>query len=279
MILQEHSTFTQRVYPAGAPVPSDAELCLGHMGRLESKGGFQWEQLAEGASLHVVQEGKGRVWCDGVAHEANAGDLFVFREGHTYRYGDMPSEPWSYTHFSFLGSKADACMELLGFTAARPVRSIPFSSPFWMRLQNMTAEFAQGTMAGVSPVRAAWAMVESLSYQTDRPFVPKGSALAETARKLIESTPQSITNVNDLAVALHVSRTTLFRSFKERYEISIKEFMEQVRFTRIEPLLKNPEFSISDVARIAGFNDPLYFSRAFSKRYGMPPAEWRRREG
>ncbi len=162
-----------------------------------------------------------------------------------------------------------------GFTAEAPVRSIPFSNPFWVKLQNLTAEFEQGAMVGVSPVRAAWALVESLSCQTDRQSVPKRSELAETARKLIESTPQSITNVNDLAASLRVSRTTLFRSFKECYDVSIKEFMEQVRFARIEPLLKNPEFTISDVARIAGFNDPLYFSRAFRKRYGMPPAEWR----
>ena len=167
-------------------------------------------------------------------------------------------------------------MDLLGFTGEHPVRLVPFSSSFWVRIQNLTAEFERGAMNGFSPVRAAWALVEALSNQTDRPSVRKREALAETSRKLIESTPQSITNVNDLAASLRVSRTTLFRSFKERYDVSIKEFMEQVRFARIEPLLKNPEMTITDVARIAGFSDPLYFSRAFRKRYGIPPAEWRR---
>ena len=151
MILQEHSTFTQRVYPAGAPLPSDADLYLGHMGRMESKGGFQWEQLAEGITLHAVLEGKGTVWCDGVAHEANAGDVFVFRKGHTYRYGDTVSNPWKYTYFTLFGDQAGSCMDLLGFTTKGPVRSVPFSSPFWVKLQNLTAEFEQGAMAGVSP--------------------------------------------------------------------------------------------------------------------------------
>lgn len=277
MILQEHSTFIQRVFPAGAPLPPDADLYLGQMGQMESKGGFRWEQVSDGVSLHAVLEGKGTVCCDGVGHEVNAGDLFVFREGHTYRYADTVSNPWKYTYLTFFGERAGACMDLLGFTGESPVRSVPFSSPFRVKLQNLTAEFEQGAMIGFSPVRAAWVLVEALLNQANRPSVPKREALAETARQLIESTPQSITNVNDLAAALHVSRTTLFRSFKEAYGISLKEFMEQVRFARIEPLLKNPEMTITDVAHIAGFSDPLYFSRAFRKRYGMPPAEWRQK--
>ena len=51
--------------------------------------------------------------------------------------------------------------------------------------------------------------------------------------------------------------------------------MEQIRFERTEPLLKQSARPIQEIARIAGFSDPLYFSRAFRKRYGMPPAEWR----
>jgi AraC-like DNA-binding protein/mannose-6-phosphate isomerase-like protein (cupin superfamily) len=278
MILQQHSTFTQRVYPAGAPLPAEPEFYLGHMGKLKSNGNFLWEQKAEGVSIHAVHQGEGTVWCDGSAHEVRAGDLFVFLKGHTYRYSDTPAAPWKYTYFSLCGQRAEECMELAGFTASRSVRSVPLICPFRIRLRNVSASFEKGAMTGVSPVRAAWELTEALAAETVRPPAPNRETLAETARRLIESAPQPLVNVNDLAEALGVSRTTLFRSFRERYGLPVKAFIEQVRFVRVEPLLKNPAVSIHEAARLAGYSDPLYFSRVFRRRYGIPPAEWRKQK-
>ena len=36
--------------------------------------------------------------------------------------------------------------------------------------------------------------------------------------------------------------------------------------------------SVSEVAREAGFQDPLYFSRQFRRRFGASPREHRRRQ-
>ena len=166
-------------------------------------------------------------------------------------------------------------MEELDITAEQPVLSIPFSNPFWMKLQRLKSEFEQNRINGSSAVRAAWELAEHLEKQYDSTPAPKQEHLAENARQIIESSPQAITNVNDLAASLDVSRVTLFRCFKKRYNISIKEFMDQIRFERIEPLLKNSDLPIQEIARIGGFHDPLYFSRAFRKRYGRSPANWR----
>jgi AraC-like DNA-binding protein len=273
MILQQTDHFTQHVYPYKAPCPEDADFFLQMLGSFESKGNFVWEQIAPGISLHAVTAGSGTVICDGCPCPAKAGDLFVFRKGSRYRYYDEPSKPWKYIYIALAGSKADRCMDLAGFSGERPVRPLTPLHPFWAGLHRLHQEFQQNRTSGVAPVSAAWELFELLI----RPNVTNSNKEnpVDTARHLIESSPQALTNVNDLASALNISRVTLFRCFRDRYGISVKEFMEQIRFERIEPLLKQSARPIQEIARIAGFSDPLYFSRAFRKRYGMPPAEWR----
>ena len=273
MILQQTDHFAQRVYPYKAPCPEDADFFLQMLGSFESKGNFVWEQIAPGIILHAVTAGSGTVICDGRPYAAQAGDLFIFRKGSHYRYFDEPSNPWKYIYTALAGSKAGRCMDLAGFDGGRPVRHLALLHPFWAGLQRLHQEFQQPRTGGAAPVSAAWELFELLI----RPNATESNKEnpVKTARHLIESSPQALTNVNDLAAALNISRVTLFRCFKDRYGISVKEFMEQIRFERIEPLLKNSSRPIQEIARIAGFSDPLYFSRAFRKRYGVPPAGWR----
>ena len=50
------------------------------------------------------------------------------------------------------------------------------------------------------------------------------------------------------------------------------EPVEEVRFARIEELLRTTSLPIGQIAEIGGFSDPLYFSRAFRKHFGTPPS-------
>lgn len=40
-------------------------------------------------------------------------------------------------------------------------------------------------------------------------------------------------------------------------------------------LLKEKTLSINEVAFVCGFHDALYFRRAFKKRFGLTPSEYR----
>lgn len=276
MIRQETRHFSQKLYPSEHPVPADAGLYLRLLAYFESKGNFLWEMTSPGVILHAVLEGEGTVCCNSVPFHIQPGDLFIFREGNNYRYFDTPLTPWKYIYIYMEGALADICISELGMDKTNPVYPIPFTNPFWIKLQLLIKEFDQHSMNGVSSIRAAWEIFELLKKHHDSSNkTPKQETLAEAAKAIIESSPQVITNVNELAAALHVTRVTLFRCFKDRYNISIKHFMEQVRFDRIEPLLKNSTLLIQEVAHMAGFNDPLYFSRAFRRRYGISPAAWR----
>jgi AraC-like DNA-binding protein len=137
----------------------------------------------------------------------------------------------------------------------------------------MEQEFKEGVRSSFTPIRVAWEIVELLEMASRPSEFKNKPDPAEVARNLIDQSLQCITDINTLSQGLNISRTTLFRLFKNRYGLSIKQYSEHVRFERIETLLRRRELPISEIARIGGFNDPLYFSRAFRKRYGKPPSQ------
>lgn len=68
---------------------------------------------------------------------------------------------------------------------------------------------------------------------------------------------------------------TCFRNlFVECFGMTPKKYILSRRLSHAKTLLDNGEYdSISQAAHLSGFDDPLYFSKAFKKRYGHPPTK------
>lgn len=80
-----------------------------------------------------------------------------------------------------------------------------------------------------------------------------------------------------IARALGCSRSRLYRIFAQRGE-AVFEVIRETRLQRsLELLRASPAPSITDVAFESGFADLSTFNRAFKRRYGLTPREWRER--
>ena len=72
-----------------------------------------------------------------------------------------------------------------------------------------------------------------------------------------------------------ISDTYFRRLFLFRFGIAPKRYVMERRLTQAKAILDNGEFdSIGEVALMTGFEDALYFSKAFKLRYGHPPSAW-----
>lgn len=67
---------------------------------------------------------------------------------------------------------------------------------------------------------------------------------------------------------------TYFRTlFREHFGMNPKQYILSRRLSHAKGLLDNGEYdSIAQAAHLSGFEDPLYFSKAFKSRYGHPPS-------
>jgi len=79
--------------------------------------------------------------------------------------------------------------------------------------------------------------------------------------------------VEELAAALHVSRTSLHRKIKSLTAMTTSEMLRAYRLARAIPLLKQ-NLTIAEVAYKTGFSSPNYFTRSFRELYGITPTEY-----
>lgn len=79
---------------------------------------------------------------------------------------------------------------------------------------------------------------------------------------------------DELALALGISQRQLYRKLKGISGSTVHEFITKVKMNQAEELLKNSDFSISQIAYKVGFSEPSNFSRTFSKHFGCSPSQY-----
>ena len=91
-----------------------------------------------------------------------------------------------------------------------------------------------------------------------------------------ENLHRSIT-LDDLAEAVHLSSSSLYKKMKEYADISPMEYVMKVRLHKAVELLKDDSISVQEVSMAVGFNTHSFFSECFKREFGMTPRQWRLR--
>lgn len=83
--------------------------------------------------------------------------------------------------------------------------------------------------------------------------------------------------LEDLSRQFYIDKFYLAKLFKERFGLSILQYLMQLRITTAKRLLRFTDLSIEKIAAECGIEDGNYFARAFKKVEGCSPTEYRRR--
>jgi AraC-like DNA-binding protein len=268
----------QDIYPVQGnyPQPGAPELFIETVGIFRSRGDFYWEQISPYVALHFISAGKGTFEVDGRRYEASAGSVFLFWPGQHIRYWDTPESPWCYTWLTLTSNASAWGLAEAGLSKDRPhlvLRDARMVSRF---VEDIVQTFRYGGYSPLYPVHEALRLLELLGSQDPERHQSPSDPLAERIRKLVDSNHLSIPTIEGLADTLKVDRTTIYRAFKERYKLSVKDYIDAARFDRACRLLAHPRTAIKEVAFACGFRDARYFSRAFRKRFGQAPGAWRK---
>ena len=69
---------------------------------------------------------------------------------------------------------------------------------------------------------------------------------------------------------------TLTKTFKKEYNLSIMEYLCEVRLKKSEEMIQKTRKSFKEIAAECGFYDQNYFSKTFTKKYGCSPSDYKR---
>ena len=84
-------------------------------------------------------------------------------------------------------------------------------------------------------------------------------------------------NIEEYASSKGMSVSWFIHNFKKYTGETPMQFLTSIRITNAQILLETTTYSVNEISRIVGYNNPLYFSRIFHKRKGYSPQQYRKR--
>lgn len=112
----------------------------------------------------------------------------------------------------------------------------------------------------------------------------KGQRTPAWARELKEIIQDQIdTNLalslKEISKNLNVHPSYLSREFSKHFDHqSFGDYIRKLRIEKSIQLLKDPKYSLSEIAYLTGFSDQSHFTRIFKKHTGENPSSYRRRQ-
>ncbi len=114
------------------------------------------------------------------------------------------------------------------------------------------------------------------------PFIVFDSAIVFENDSVIDDIVDVIRNldgdlsINTLCRRFFISKSALYKSFSEKYNCTVKEFITNTRITRAADLLLKSGDPINEIAEKTGYENYSCFCKAFKKHYGVSPSEYRK---
>lgn len=71
-----------------------------------------------------------------------------------------------------------------------------------------------------------------------------------------------------------ISRVHLYRKLKELTNLSLRDFIRNIRLNEAARLLGEQKHSVAEIAQKTGFENVSYFTVIFKQKYGVPPSQY-----
>lgn len=209
--------------------------------------------------IHFCLSGKGKLFDKFGSHEIKEGEFFVIRPGETTIYTADKNEPWHYIWIAFSGSLASV------FNTEKSVYA--FDGELKRELVSLIKEDEDSPEA-YAPIL----------YRLLRIFCDSKKSHGDKLLKIksyIDYNYMNNLSVELLAETFAFERSYLFRIFKARFGIGVKEYLTSVRMERAIGFLREGH-SVSECASLVGYSDEFNFSKAFKKRFGTSPSKYKK---
>lgn len=204
---------------------------------------------------------------------AEAGSFIIFAPGekqhHVYS-GNAIAE-FFYVHF-----QCEALPE--GITLET---SHIYSLPFHKRFVDVFEEIIEETLSKrpnyeilcISNLLYLLSLIQRAETETSNACNKSWNGIARAIQHMNRYCDQNM-KLEDYASMCHMSKYHFLRVFKAVTGTTPLEYRSRIRIDHAKELLKNSNFSVSEIGEALGYSSLAYFSVAFKKATGLSPTEY-----
>ena len=227
--------------------------------------------------LHFITRGEGTFFIDGAEYRLQAGDIFYIPEDRVAYYEASPTDPWHYAWCDFTGRRAEGFRyQFMSCASERYVLRGRYTGGYADVIRRISV-LKEATPSNYYLANSA--LLEIFSMM-ERDFFANASVshiptLAEQIKYYLDMNYSENLRMSDLAETFSIHPNYLSRLFQNRFHISPKKYLLQLKLSKAAYFLTVTEMPVSSISVSLGFDDPLAFSKAFRKYSGCSPTKYR----
>lgn len=189
-------------------------------------------------------------------------------------------EPWTYYWVGFSGKLVFDYLNRTSLYETRVIQNQPTNTirQIIYRMCQRSIEYATENSDDIQHMRDLYELLYELHQHFPKPFhVVKNerySNVREAIRYINDNYMHAI-SINDVAKHVNVSRSYLYKMFKKHIDQSPQHYLIHIRMYHASQLFKETDLQSQEIADRVGYKDPLLFSRAFKKHFGVTATQYR----
>ena len=228
---------------------------------------------------HYIMDGKGIYQVGEKKYKLSKGQGFLIEPEELTFYQADQEEPWSYLWVGVGGTGAKKFIQDIGLNSQQRIfrcadgeklNEIVMDMMKHTRSTVSDLYYLQGKLYELFSVLAADVVIEELMEEN------KENRYIQEAVTYIRNHYAAGLTVEELAGYLGVNRSYLYTLFKNKLQLSPKEFLTKFRISRAREQLILTEESVENIAVACGYHSTLVFTKNFKQETGMTPTEFRK---
>ncbi len=230
--------------------------------------------------LLYIAAGKAHFHFDGKEEIVTAGHMVLYRpkEPQKYEYyGEDQTEVY-WVHFT--GSNVKNLLRSYGLTDDKRVfycgSDLEYQNHFRSMIQELQMCKEDYTEMLVIHLRQIFIMLHRYFKTSSKMSNSQIAEEIDKATMFFNEHYNEDIRIDEYAEAHNMSTSWFIRNFKQYTGSTPMQYILSIRIYNAEALLKNPQYNITEIANIVGYDNPLYFSRIFKKVKGLSPSEYRK---
>lgn len=235
-------------------------------------------QFPSNLTLRLILRGRGRVKIAGKEYAVEARGMFCAFPTRQLSFECNVDDPWEWLEIQLTGDSAGRFVNELGFSEQAPCLELADWRCAHL-IRAMSVYFSQPQRCAYHGVSLLYEIAHACASNSvgANAYSQQGAheRIIAACELAIKSQMNFTMNVNDLAKAVGVERSTLQRAFREKMDTTPSEYIKDCRLYLAEELLGTTKMKVKLVARYAGFDNEKYFITWFKKLKGITPAAWR----
>lgn len=236
--------------------------------------GAKFPHQQEFYTLHMVVNGEGTLSYKGKTYQLSQGDMFLLPPKTMFSYYPKEHNPWEYIFFEFVGDKIEEVLQHTNFANDNPVSHFDNYSQLFPSFKNF---FETLKISRNGSLFEASSLFYSLLNGSTT--VPSNSTLPDILSEALLLIRLNFIDpyftVQQLANELHCSHSQLCRYFKSKTGKTAITHINEFRINYAKDLLRRTNLTATQIAKMSGFNEYVYFLATFKRKTGMTTSEYR----